>query len=230
MTVRSLLSPLLLLLASCVPQATARTDEAGIAPLPATLIRWSGTPVEAIYQAPTRNEIVEQTAVGDPAEPFQFADGQADLRGNSLDCLTAAIYYEARSETVDGQRAVAQVVLNRARHPAFPNSVCGVVYQGSALKTGCQFTFTCDGSMAALPRGRAWVQSQQLANAVMMGYTRPVTQHATHYHTTAVNPVWSASLVETTQIGSHIFYRLPNAADVPIEPTVVATRRANLQS
>ena len=181
-----------------------------IAPLPAGLIRWSATPVEAIYQAPTRNEILDQTAPGDPAEPFQFADGQDSLRGNSLDCLTAAIYYEARSETLDGQRAVAQVVLNRARHPAFPNSVCGVVYQGSQRRTGCQFSFTCDGSMQRGVRNQAgWETARQIAQAALSGFVYNPVGLATHYHTTAIRPWWAPSLTRAITVGAHIFYRWP---------------------
>ncbi|MFN5901342.1 MAG: cell wall hydrolase, partial [Novosphingobium sp.] len=69
-------------------------------------------------------------------------------RSRALQCLAAAVYYEARSESDVGQRAVAQVVLNRVAHPSYPNTVCGVVYQGSERTTGCQFSFTCDGSLA----------------------------------------------------------------------------------
>jgi len=156
--------------------------------------------VQAVLRGPTA--VADQAA---PAEP--------QLDQHQRNCLAQAIYYEARGETQQGQVAVGEVVMNRMRSGYYPNSVCGVVYQGSALKIGCQFTFTCDGSMAALPRGRAWVQAQQLASAIMLGYTRPITQHATHYHTTAVSPLWSTSLIETTQIGSHIFYRMPSASE-----------------
>jgi hypothetical protein len=208
---RSLLCALMLCLASCVPQATARTDDGNHnMALPAGLIRWSATPLQAIFQAPTRNEILEQTAPGDPAEPFQFADGQDNLRGNSLDCLTAAIYYEARSETPDGQRAVAQVVLNRARHPAFPNSVCGVVYQGSQRSIGCQFSFTCDGSMQRGVRNQAgWEAARQIAQAALSGFVYGPVGLATHYHTTAIRPWWAPSLTRAITIGAHVFYRWP---------------------
>lgn len=208
---RLLLCAAMTLLASCVPQATARVDESAHAmALSGGLIRWSSTPVATIFQAPTRNEIVQQTAVGDPAEPFQFADGQDSLRGNSLDCLTAAIYYEARSETLDGQRAVAQVVLNRARHPAFPNSVCGVVYQGSQRRTGCQFSFTCDGSMQRGVRNQAaWDTARQLAQAALSGFVYSPVGLATHYHTTAIRPWWAPSLTRAITVGAHIFYRWP---------------------
>jgi spore germination cell wall hydrolase CwlJ-like protein len=207
---RSFLCAAMLLLASCVPQATARVDQGDrIMALPGGPIRWSAAPLAA-YTAPTRNEILEQTAPGDPAEPFQFANGQDNLRGNSLDCLTAAIYYEARSETLDGQRAVAQVVLNRARHPAFPNSVCGVVYQGSQRRTGCQFSFTCDGSMRRGVRNASgWETARQIASAALAGFVYSPVGLATHYHTTAIRPWWAPSLTRAITVGAHIFYRWP---------------------
>ena len=88
------------------------------------------------------------------AQPFFAGKVDDATRARALDCLTSAIYYEAGQESTDGQRAVAQVVLNRVRHPAFPASVCGVVYEGSTRATGCQFTFTCDGSLARAPMPR----------------------------------------------------------------------------
>lgn len=129
------------------------------------------------------------------------------------DCLAQAVYYEARGETVRGQMAVAEVVLNRVRHRAYPDTICEVVYQGSDRATGCQFSFTCDGSNARAPRGRAWRQSQLVAKHAMLGFAPQMTRQATHYHTTAVNPNWSGSLVQTRQIGVHVFYRLPNRAE-----------------
>lgn len=128
-------------------------------------------------------------------------------------CLAEAIFYEARSESVAGQMAVAEVVMNRVRHRAYPNTVCGVVYQGSERTTGCQFTFTCDGSMERAPYGRGWAQSQLIAEHALMGFARPVTNRATHYHTTAVDPYWNDNLVRTRRIGSHIFYRFPNRSE-----------------
>jgi hypothetical protein len=103
--------------------------------------------------------------------------------------------------------------MNRVRSRHYPNSICAVVYQGSERSTGCQFTFTCDGSKADRPRGRAWDRAQRVATAVMLGYTRPITHNATHYHTHAVNPVWNSGLVETANIGSHVFYRFPNRSE-----------------
>ncbi|MET0546441.1 MAG: cell wall hydrolase [Caulobacterales bacterium] len=128
-------------------------------------------------------------------------------------CLAEAIYYEARSETSEGQQAVAEVIANRTRSKYYPGSICGVVYQGSNLKTGCQFSFTCDGSLRRQPHGAPWNRAQQVAMKVMTGQNRKVTSSATHYHTVNVMPVWSASLVETKRIGAHIFYRLPNSSE-----------------
>jgi spore germination cell wall hydrolase CwlJ-like protein len=125
----------------------------------------------------------------------------------SLDCLTAAIYYEAASEGDAGMRAVAQVVLNRVRHPAYPHSVCGVVFQGSERKTGCQFTFTCDGALARTPSRSGWARSQAIASAALGGYVYQPVGWSTHYHTNWVVPYWASSLVKTANVGSHIFYR-----------------------
>lgn len=128
---------------------------------------------------------------------------------DELDCLSEAVYYEARSEDALGQMAVAEVVMNRVRSPHFPNTVCAVVYQGHYRDTGCQFTFTCDGSLGQKPRGEAWDRARAVALHVLLGLARPVTAKATHYHTDYVNPYWKAGMVETDVIGTHIFYRFP---------------------
>ncbi|HEV7694137.1 MAG TPA: cell wall hydrolase [Hyphomonadaceae bacterium] len=126
-----------------------------------------------------------------------------------MDCLAQAVYYEARSEDLKGQMAVAEVVMNRVKSPHFPKSVCEVVYQGRYRDTGCQFTFTCDGSLRNPPSGDAWERARAVALHVAMGLNTPVTNNATHYHTDYVNPYWRAGLVETATIGTHIFYRFP---------------------
>lgn len=124
-------------------------------------------------------------------------------------CLAEAIYYEARGESRQGQMAVAEVVANRVRSSLYPNTFCGVVYQGSERNTGCQFSFTCDGSAAKRPRGAPWREANVIASQVLLGMVNPVTHRATHYHTASIDPYWSASLVETTRIGAHVFYRNP---------------------
>jgi spore germination cell wall hydrolase CwlJ-like protein len=130
------------------------------------------------------------------------------------DCLALAIYYEARSESEVGQRAVAQVVLNRVRDPAYPDDVCGVVFQGHERRTGCQFSFTCDGSMARRPEGRAWIRARDIAASALAGRSDAPVGNATHYHTTAIRPYWAPSLTRVTTIGAHIFYSRPRGNDV----------------
>ncbi|WP_238934752.1 cell wall hydrolase [Maricaulis parjimensis] len=133
-------------------------------------------------------------------------DHAADITAQ-IDCLAEAVYYEARSEGIVGQLAVAQVVLNRVRNRNYPDTICDVVYEGSERTTGCQFTFTCDGSLIRAPRGNAWRRSQLVAQHAYLGFGRDVTRRATHYHTVAVDPYWNESLVRTRRIGTHIFYR-----------------------
>ncbi|WP_052247717.1 cell wall hydrolase [Brevundimonas nasdae] len=128
-------------------------------------------------------------------------------RDRALNCLTQAIYYEAGSEPGPGQRAVAQVILNRMRHPAFPSSVCGVVYSGSQRVTGCQFTFTCDGSLSRTPSVAGWRRARLVAQAALSGYVETSVGQATHYHALYVAPYWSPSLVKVANIGAHTFYR-----------------------
>lgn len=127
-----------------------------------------------------------------------------------LDCLTTAIYYEARSEPLAGQLAVAQVVLNRVDSKHYPSSICEVVYQGSYRTTGCQFSFTCDGSLAKAPRDTTWARVQAVSINAMLDMKPLSLGQPTHYHTVAVNPVWSATLLRTANVGSHVFYRFPN--------------------
>lgn len=140
------------------------------------------------------------------ARPFRISGG-ALHQARAQDCLAAAIYYEARFESLDGQRAVAQVVLNRVRHPAYPNSVCGVVFQGSNRTTGCQFTFTCDGAMGRPPEANDWARARQIAEAALSGYVMKGVGNATHYHANYVAPYWSPSLMKVATVGAHIFYR-----------------------
>lgn len=142
-----------------------------------------------------------------PARPFSFAKADEAARSRALECLTSAVYYEAGSESSDGQRAVAQVVLNRVRHPAFPASVCGVVYEGSTRPTGCQFTFTCDGSLSRTPVPSLWERARKVATAALNGQVYKPAGNATHYHADYVVPYWAATLTKNAVVGAHIFYR-----------------------
>ena len=142
-----------------------------------------------------------------PAAKFVLKAAEED-RERALNCLTQAVYYEAAGEGPDGERAVAQVVLNRMRHPGYPASVCGVVYQGSERGTGCQFTFTCDGSLLRTPAAALWTRARKIADDALSGNVFAPIGHATHYHADYVLPYWADSLDKTVQIGRHIFYRL----------------------
>ncbi|MXP41032.1 cell wall hydrolase [Altererythrobacter soli] len=150
-------------------------------------------------------------APGQTARPFLARGGWTDL-ARAQQCLTMAIYYEAASESDAGQRAVAQVVLNRVAHPSYPNTVCGVVFQGSERTTGCQFTFTCDGSLARRPAPMWWDRASRVARAALAGAVYAPVGMATHYHTVQVHPYWAPSLHHVTTIGAHRFYRWPGAA------------------
>ena len=141
--------------------------------------------------------------------------GEEAYSAADLGCLSLAIYYEARSESDVGQQAVAQVVLNRVRDRFYPNDVCSVVFQGSERRTGCQFSFTCDGSMARLPEGRAWTKARETAAAVLAGRGDAPVGNATHYHTTAIHPYWAPSLAKVTTIGAHIFYSKHRTSEPP---------------
>ncbi|WP_346033071.1 cell wall hydrolase [Erythrobacter westpacificensis] len=149
------------------------------------------------------------------SQPFRtFSAGGVEF-ARALECLTQAVYYEAGRETEAGKRAVAQVVLNRVRHRDYPNSVCGVVYQGHTRSTGCQFTFTCDGSLDRAPSPAGWQHARRVAQAALNGAVFAPVGYATHYHADYVLPYWSPKLLKNAVIGAHIFYLLPGAAGQP---------------
>jgi Cell Wall Hydrolase len=141
-----------------------------------------------------------------PARPFHAVQVGDDL-ARATDCLAAAAYYEAGDDPV-GQKAVVQVVLNRVRHPAFPRSICGVVFQGSERATGCQFTFTCDGALERrTPSPAAWSRARDIALAALHGAVYRPVGLATHYHTDWVVPYWSGTLDKIASVGTHLFFR-----------------------
>lgn len=162
------------------------------------------TPAEA-YLA---NAAIPASSLPDPAAaPLVLHDVAGAIPADAATCLAQAVYYEAASESLDGQRAVAQVVLNRVRDARYPHNVCGVVFQGSGRSTGCQFSFTCDGSMVRPPSPAGWARARSVAEDALDGYVMAAVGGATHYHTVWVTPYWSPSLVKLGRIGAHIFYR-----------------------
>lgn len=139
-----------------------------------------------------------------------WLDAQPKTSGGAQwQCLTEALYFEARGETVKGQFAVAEVIMNRVDSAEFPNSVCGVVNQGTGRKYQCQFTYTCDGHKEVVAEPRAFARVGKVAKMMIKGADRPLTDGATHYHTRAVNPRWARVFPRTATIGVHHFYKMP---------------------
>lgn len=150
-----------------------------------------------------------------PAPPFVLRARNSAEFERAVRCLSIAIYYEAALESIDGRRAVAQVVLNRVRDQNFPNTVCGVVFQGWERWTGCQFSFTCDGSLSRTPIAALMRENEQIARQALTGHVMAAVGTATHYHADYVLPYWSPTLSKITQIGTHIFYRWVGPAGLP---------------
>ena len=148
------------------------------------------------------------------ARAFVLPAGETLDQRRALLCLTQAVYYEAGFEPAAGRRAVAQVILNRVRHSAFPKSVCGVVYQHNSTPV-CQFTFVCDGSLYRRPSAAAWKQAEDVARAALAGYVERAVGSATHYHADYVAPSWAPMLTKISKLGAHIFYRWPGAWGQP---------------
>ena len=130
--------------------------------------------------------------------------------GKQWSCLTQALYFEARGETLKGIFGVAEVILNRTDDPRYPDTVCGVINQGTGAKFRCQFTYTCDGRPENMTNTRARDLVGKVARLMLDGAPRQLTSGATHYHTKAVRPRWSKIFPRTTTIGVHHFYRQPN--------------------
>jgi spore germination cell wall hydrolase CwlJ-like protein len=141
-----------------------------------------------------------------PARPFVMSNNSPLAGARELDCLSTAVYYEARGESTEGQAAVAQVVLNRVRHPAFPKSVCAVVYQGSQAHD-CQFSFACNGAMRAPKEEAAWRRAQAVAARALSGFVMRAVGDATNFHAARVSQDWAAGFLKVAQVGAHVFYR-----------------------
>ncbi|WP_343612317.1 cell wall hydrolase [Novosphingobium sp.] len=141
------------------------------------------------------------------APPFHPEWLSAQELERATDCMATAIYYEAASESLAGQLAVAQVILNRVRHPHFPKTVCAVVNQGSERALGCQFTFTCDGALTRAPNPAGLQRARRVAQAALHGATSAQAGQATHYHTIWIVPRWAGQLRKVAIIEHHVFYR-----------------------
>jgi spore germination cell wall hydrolase CwlJ-like protein len=161
----------------------------------------SDSPLAAL--ASRLNPALLHAAVLQAPAPFRLAN-PVDT-ASDLNCLTAAVYYEARGESREGQAAVAQVVLNRVRNPAFPKTVCGVVYQGAGAHS-CQFSFACDGQAGARHESGAWDRARGVAGRALGGYVMSTVGGATHFHVASLGAIWNGSMVKVAQVGQHVFY------------------------
>ncbi len=218
--------------AHSTPELTAGAN-APAPPAPPPMLIRQLAPEQALQ---VNQQIPVASGPNPAAQPFVFK-GNADARKQALDCLASAIYYEAGSQDDNGERAVAQVVLNRVRHPAFPANVCGVVYQGSTRPTGCQFTFTCDGSLYRQPDAAGWKRAYGIAQTALSGSVYAPVGYATHYHANYVVPYWASTLAKNAVVGAHIFYRWAGGWGQPAaftegyagrEPNAIALRNAAL--
>lgn len=185
-------------------------------------------------QARTSNLAVPIIPGGAKVAPPFIYGGRLQDRTSAQTCLAVAAYYEAGDDAV-GEQAVAQVILNRLRHPAFPKTVCGVVFQGAERKTGCQFTFICDGSLSRSPPSAAWKRAQEIAGSALSGAVVRSVGLATYYHADWVVPYWRDSLDKIAVVHGQIFYRwrgrwgrLPAFAGRASSPEVLDPRIVSL--
>ena len=140
----------------------------------------------------------------------EWLDAQPRAKGDAeWQCLSEALYFEARGESIKGQFAVAEVILNRVDNPNYPNTICGVIHQGTGQRYSCQFSYTCDGRADKIAEPYAFERAGKIAQIMAQGSERPLTDGATHYHTKAVSPRWSRIFPRTATIGYHYFYRQP---------------------
>lgn len=189
-----------LTVAAAAPVLNSASETASLAPVAAHLSLKPTLAAETVALADPSPETVVRDIINRPSY-------QTYLREKN--CLATAIYFEARGESAVGQRAVAEVVLARTRTVGRPRTVCGVVYEGSNRRTGCQFSFTCDGVPDRIRDFGSWRQAQRIAANVMRtgGKENPVAGGATFYHADYVNPSWASRMVKVAEIGTHIFYR-----------------------
>jgi spore germination cell wall hydrolase CwlJ-like protein len=153
------------------------------------------------------NETVPFSTDPNPAARPFILSGTPDDRARAIDCMAVAMLYEAGDDTL-GQRSVGQVIINRTRHPAFPKTICGVVFQGSERSTGCQFTFTCDGALVRHAwSDAAWLRARETATLALTGSVFKAVGYSTHYHTDWVVPYWQSSLDKVARVRTHLFFR-----------------------
>jgi len=178
--------------------APAAPDYAELSPF-ATLLKGDVDPNEGRFIPPMGEG--DHDWMKKPLPPEVFSEAEQK-------CLTAGIYFEARGENLKGQAAVAQVILNRVRNPAYPDTICGVVYQNDHWRNRCQFSFACDGIRDRVASQSHWAMARDVGMAVTAGKIFiPEVGSSTHYHATYVHPRWAGTMEKMKKIGLHVFYR-----------------------
>ena len=180
---------------------------------------WADTPLDRVIQQESRalERLSDEKREGLMRRPGSdltytkawLAENAAAKGGQQWRCLAEALYFEARGETVKGQFAVAEVILNRVDSPNYPDTVCAVIRQGTGKKYQCQFTYTCDGVKEVIAEPQAFTQVGRVAQLMVNGADRALTDGATYYHTRNVSPRWARKFARTATIGDHYFYRAP---------------------
>ena len=184
-------------------------------------------PIDTLIDAAIDGEIVQQVSFAGPATREAVAAPAAKLPdytlarldampvakgGAEFACLKEAIYFEARGEPIRGQYAVAEVIMNRVDSVRYPDTICGVVNQGTGRLHACQFSYTCDGLPETMDERKAVEVAGKIAREVMDGKERRITGDATHYHADYVDPYWNKVYPRTATVGTHIFYKqIPGA-------------------
>ncbi|WP_168733042.1 cell wall hydrolase [Aliigemmobacter aestuarii] len=198
-----------------VPDAASPLVQGAAAPLVASGTR-KGAGLASLFGGGTATKgglkpvKASATRVPEISYSRSFLAGMPVASGDTeWECLAKALYFEARGESVKGQFAVAEVILNRVQSPRYPSTICGVVHQGG--RKGCQFSFTCDRHPDRIREKAAWAQAGKIARLMIDGAPRALTEGATHFHTRNVRPGWARKFPRTAEIGAHLFYRQPGA-------------------
>lgn len=195
-------------------QPVAEEEPVVIVPAAVDLKADEDEPREQIAVAPSRKQVEQAIKLKRSASRNNGKDketrkaiAQRRVQMAEENCLARAVYFEARSESELGQIAVAKVVLNRVKDPAYPNTICGVVYQGSGRRNSCQFSFACDGLPDDVKSASAWAKAKSVARRTIVGDAKVAAlTTATNYHADYVNPKWAKSMKRLVKIGRHIFY------------------------
>jgi spore germination cell wall hydrolase CwlJ-like protein len=189
--------------------AISRSDRVLVAAMAIILATASAAIGASLTYHPSAENVAPAKAVVQMAEaPKPAADTVMTQLLAEHKCLSEALYYEARGEGTGGQKAVAEVVFHRMNRGDYGHSICAVVYEGSK-RSGCQFSFTCNGDMKRAKQAAAWHQAEALAAQILTGQValKNATGGALNYHAVSVAPDWAETMDKTTQIGNHVFYR-----------------------